>query len=320
MPTDPTEDRKPKTLATLVMAGLPKQPIPTANTTLNLLIQMENNAYSSATVESTAKALKILAQNTDLNQPNQVKNFIAHHQCSNGYKKNLCLAYNKYCEYNNIPFEMPKYRPDEKHIKVPTKEKIEMLIAHAGKKMSLKLQLSMETGLRPIELANLTLKDIDLDQKLIYPTTAKHGKSRTLKISNTLTAMLKEHVTKYNLQPNDKLFKITARTYSKMFRITRNTLADKLHDPTLKTIRLYDLRHWFATNLFRKTNNILIVKEQLGHRQIENTMIYTHLLNIDSDEFEVKGATNVNEATKLIENGFEYVTEIDGTKLFRKRK
>jgi hypothetical protein len=31
-------------------------------------------------------------------------------------------------------------------------------------------------------------------------------------------------------------------------------------------------------------------------------------------------ASNIKEATQLMETGFEYVTEIDGTKLFRKRK
>jgi hypothetical protein len=37
-------------------------------------------------------------------------------------------------------------------------------------------------------------------------------------------------------------------------------------------------------------------------------------------EYIVKTATNIQEATQLIENGFEYITEMDGTKLFRKRK
>ncbi len=37
-------------------------------------------------------------------------------------------------------------------------------------------------------------------------------------------------------------------------------------------------------------------------------------------EYHCKTATNIEEATQLIENGFEYVTEIDGTKLFKKRK
>ncbi len=37
-------------------------------------------------------------------------------------------------------------------------------------------------------------------------------------------------------------------------------------------------------------------------------------------EYTVKTAKTAEEARKLIENGFEYVTEMDGLKLFRKRK
>ena len=36
--------------------------------------------------------------------------------------------------------------------------------------------------------------------------------------------------------------------------------------------------------------------------------------------YTCKTVTNIKEATQLIENGFEYITEMDGLKLFRKRK
>jgi hypothetical protein len=39
-----------------------------------------------------------------------------------------------------------------------------------------------------------------------------------------------------------------------------------------------------------------------------------------SDDFVVKVASTIEQATKLLEVGFEYVNEIDGKKLFRKRK
>ena len=39
-----------------------------------------------------------------------------------------------------------------------------------------------------------------------------------------------------------------------------------------------------------------------------------------SEDYTVKVASNVEEACKLLEVGFEYVTEFDGRKLFRKRK
>ena len=40
----------------------------------------------------------------------------------------------------------------------------------------------------------------------------------------------------------------------------------------------------------------------------------------NADDFHVKVADTLEEACKLLETGFEYVTEIDGKKLFRKRK
>jgi len=292
------------------------------NTTLilNVLVQMKNNAKSDYSIKFVDKALTYISKHANLNEPEQVKQFIANKNVSNGYKKSLCIAYNKYCKYYKIQWEMPLYKTEAKTIKIPTKEKLEMLIASSGRILSIKLTISKETGLRPIELHNLKVKDIDLDQKTIYPTTAKHGSARTLKISNSLQATLQNHINRNNLNPNDKLFKDTAENYGKHYRLMRNSLAKKLKDPSLKTIRLYDFRHYYATTLYAKTRDILLVMKQMGHKQIRTTLIYTQLLNLNDDEWTCQTATNIKDATALIEAGFEYITELDGTKLFRKRK
>lgn len=97
----------------------------------------------------------------------------------------------------------------------------------------------------------------------------------------------------------------------------------KLRDSELLKIRLYDLRHWFATITYMKTRDIFYVKYALGHRRIENTMIYVHLaraISNDTEDYFCRAAKTVEEAQKLIETGFEYVTEFEGVKLFRKRK
>jgi len=287
---------------------------------LNILAEMKNNGKSDYSTHFVDKALTYINKHSNLNQPEQVKQFIANLNVTNGYKKNLCLAYNKYCKHYQIQWKMPLYTPEAKTVKIPTKEKIEMLIASAGKTLSIELTISKETGLRPIELCNLKVKDIDLEQRQIYPTTAKHGSARTLKISNSLQATLQNHINRNNLNPNDKLFKTTAENYGKHYRIMRNQLARKLNNPTLKTIRLYDFRHYYATTLYAKTRDILYVKQQMGHKKIETTLIYTQLLNLNDDEWTCKTATNTAEATPLIEAGFEYIAEKDGTMLFRKRK
>ena len=58
----------------------------------------------------------------------------------------------------------------------------------------------------------------------------------------------------------------------------------------------------------------------MGHRNIKNTLVYTHLIQFSSEEFISKVAGTIEEACNLIEAGFEYVTDMDNVKIFRKRK
>jgi integrase len=285
---------------------------------------MKNKGNAQTTIDTVNKNLKLIAKHTNINDPNAVLDFIVNHQCSNTYKHLLTEAYSKYAQYNKIQWQPPHFRPEEHAIKVPTNEKIQMIIANSGKRMAIKLMISAE-GLRPIEVCNLKVKDIDIEQRLMYPTTAKHGSPRTLKIKPNLATAIQEHIIRNNLKPEDKLFNITPKTYGKEYSQTRNKLADKLHDPTIRQIRLYDFRHFYATRLYAKTHEILIVMNQLGHKNIKNTMIYTHLINVENDEYTTKTVqlgtpTTIKEITQLSDDGFEYYTEADGFKLFRKRK
>jgi integrase len=282
---------------------------------------MKNNNKSDYTINFTRKALTYLSKHTSLNEPEAVKMLIANLKTSDSYKKNLCIAYNRYCKYNKIEWAMPKYTQEAKNIALPTKEKLLMLIAEAQKVLGIKLQMSMETGLRPIELCNLKVKDIDLDHKTINPTTAKGGNPRTIPITANLTAKIQERINLKNLKPNDKLFgNVTADQYGRQYRTMRNKLAEKLKDPSLRTIRLYDFRHYFCTKKLYDINNPYTVMVLMGHKKLQTTQRYMHLLNYAEEEYTVSGATTANEATKLIEAGFQYVTTIEGIQLFRKRK
>ena len=207
--------------------------------------------------------------------------------------------------------------------KIPQEAKINYIIANASPKLRTAISISKETGLRPIELMRLKLKDIDLDKRAVYPETAKHGNPRVLKITEKTLHMLTEYLARANIKPHQKIFaNWKPIDYSKYFRATRNKTAKKMGDPSINNIRLYDLRHFFATMLYHRTKDILFVKQQLGHKQIETTLIYTQLLQFENeDEWTCKATSNDNEATELIENGFEYVTTTpNGLMLFRKRK
>jgi len=264
--------------------------------------------------------LSLLGRYCNLGNPEQVVSFIAKHDVSSGTKESLCYAYRKYCKFHNIDADIPFYKADSKPVRIPTNEKLEVLISNPSRTLGTKLLLSKETGLRPIEVQLLKVKDVDLEQRLVYPKTAKHGSSRTLKISNRLQSMIQEHVIRNKLRPEEQLFKGNATQYSKNFRHMRNYLANKLHEPSLATITLYSFRHHFACATYHRTKDLLFTKQQLGHRRIETTMVYCRLIDLNDDDWTSKTATSTVEAQKLIECGFEYVTTFNNIMLFRKRK
>lgn len=55
-------------------------------------------------------------------------------------------------------------------------------------------------------------------------------------------------------------------------------------------------------------------KGNLGHKNLQNTLRYVGAVDFDKQEFTVKVAETVEEATGLVEQGFQYVTEMDGAK------
>ena len=100
----------------------------------------------------------------------------------------------------------------------------------------------------------------------------------------------------------------------------RKRLAQKLRNPRLGKITFKTFRHFKATMEYHRTKDILHVMQVLGHKNIKNTLVYTHLVNLEGDEYVSKVAWNLEEACKLVDAGFDYVTDVEGAKLSKKRK
>ncbi len=282
---------------------------------------MKKNGYADTTIKATGKRLRHLQKNCNLQNPEQVKGYIANKQCSNGHKESLIEAYDILMRSINKKWQKPFYKRYDKLPKIPTTEQLNMLISHATTRMALILSMSKDLGTRPIELTWLQTKDINLQNRTVNIKSAKHCNARILKLKTKTLEMLREHINKKELKQNDRLFPTNPENISDNYRHLRNRLAKKLQDPTIQTIRLYDFRHYFATMLYHKTKDLLYVKASLGHKDLRTTLRYTQLLDtLPNDEYHCKTATNIKEAANLIENGFEYVAEKDGTMLFRKRK
>jgi hypothetical protein len=72
---------------------------------------------------------------------------------------------------------------------------------------------------------------------------------------------------------------------------------------------------------YHRTKDILYVMKLLGHKNIDNTLIYTQLVEFEEDDkYCTALADNVEKARKLLEVGFEFICTYNGQMLFRKRK
>jgi integrase len=221
-----------------------------------------------------------------------------------------------YYRFRGRYFSKPNYVRVEKLPFIPLEAEIDSLISGSGPKMSAFLQTLKETGVRCGEGWNLGWRDIDTERGLVTVTPEKGSRPRQFKISPKPSSMLSK------LPHKGVLIFGTCKmeAFRRNYEVKRRSLAGKLANPRLHQITLHTFRHWKATSEYHKTHDILHVMQLLGHKNIKNTLIYTHLVDWKSEDFVCKVAKNLQEASSLIEAGFEYVTEIEGVKLFRKRK
>jgi integrase len=295
------------------------------------LLHKERKGTSPNTIDTLKKHLISLAQRTDLKNTTEVELAIARYlkhdkkPATNNYKKHLCSTYNGYCTHYKIQWEKPHYTEEPHAIQPPSQDKCTMFVASAHGQLSLKIDISIQTGLRPIEIVGqkgITANDIHPDQNTITARITKGCNQRPpLKITPELTARLQAHITRHNIKPTTPLFNCTAKTYSCHFWRLKQTLAKKLNDPTILSIRLYDLRHYYITKQLRKCQNAEIVRHLVGHKRLDTTQKYLHLLSDQSGEWTTEGTTDTKRAKELLDNDFTYqLTTPDGTMLFRKRK
>ena len=98
-------------------------------------------------------------------------------------------------------------------------------------------------------------------------------------------------------------------TFRKNFMHQRQRIAFKLQNPRLKRITFHTLRHFYGTTEYHKTKNILYEQNKLGHRVLKSTLVYSHLVNVESDEYHTATSKSLKEDEELLKAGFEYVTE-----------
>jgi integrase len=288
---------------------------------INFAFWLRKQGRSERTIEDYCRMLKQLAKlNASLEDPESVKEVLANTRRSNAWKASAIAAYSSFLRMKNLSWQAPRVEVTRKMPFIPTEEEIDSLIAGCGPKTSCLLQLLKETGMRIGEALRLRWSDVDFQRRvIILNQPEKHGNPRIFRISDKLMGML-NRLDKANV----RIFPARGSSLPVSFYRSRRRLAAKLNNPRLLKIGLHTLRHWKATMEYHRTKDILRVKELLGHRSLDNTMLYIQveksLFNDDNDEFIVKTAKTPEEIKSLLEAGFEYVCEKDGLMFFRRRK
>jgi len=182
-------------------------------------------------------------------------------------------------------------------------------------------QLLYGSGIRISEALGLRVKDFDFDRRLIQVQDSKGGKSRFVPLPASLVDRLKQEVRSRELVHEDDTIRGQASVYlpyaltrkypnahkefkwqylfasHKFSRDPRSAKSHRhhLHSSTFakhlrcsvvgaklrKHVTSHTFRHSFATHLLQSGTDIRTIQELLGHKDIQTTMIYTHVLNRD---------------------------------------
>ena len=270
----------------------------------------------AVTAKTYLKRIKRLSAIIDLDNVERVRTIICTYQSTESYKMLLTNAYDYYVRYSGLSWERPYFTREDKPFFLPTETELDQLISNCRLKMSVFLETLKETGADSGEAWLMKWTDINMQDSTVAITPTKNHNARTLHLSSHLVARL-------IMLPRKSMFVFGGKDLEdlrKCYCLMKKKLAVKLDNPRLYEIAFRSFRHWKATNEYRKTKDILHVKWLLGHKRIENTLVYTHLVPLENSSYVCKVAKSLEEAALLIEEGFEYVTEMEGLKLFKKPK
>jgi integrase/recombinase XerC len=127
---------------------------------------------------------------------------------------------------------------------------------------TLLIEVALNSGARASELLNLRWMDLDDFENTLFIRGLKGSNDREIPLQKSLYNNLKK-LKKPADKPDDAVFKIS---YPRLIQIWNE------YKPVQK--KFHSLRHTFALNLYKKTRDLRLVQVALGHRNIQNTIVY----------------------------------------------
>lgn len=138
------------------------------------------------------------------------------------------------------------------------------------------LNLGCSTGLRVSAIINIDLDDIDFDNKTIT-VIEKGNKKRVICIGeNTLNSISKWMMDRQRIlgENQEQALFINQKTRKRMSPEAVQRMIKRYSKTIDKHITPHKMRSTCAMKLYDKTGDIYLTAQQLGHKNIKNTMIY----------------------------------------------
>ena len=201
---------------------------------------------------------------------------------------------------------------------VLTREEVQLLFSFLDSPYILMAQLLYGSGLRLLECIRLRVKDIDFTNNVLIIRAGKGEKDRTTILPDKIKESLKAHLKRIKRLHLDDLKKgydgttlpdalekkypnankewpwqwifpsknlLVHPKSGKVLRhhIQPSSLQRKIKEAVRKSdiskpASCHTLRHSFATHLLEAGHNIRTIQELMGHKNVNTTMIYTHIV------------------------------------------
>ena len=133
------------------------------------------------------------------------------------------------------------------------------------------VQCLIDLGCRVNELLGLEKRFVDFDNNQINFNDRKNDNAVAVPMTNRVKDILTNHC--HDLKDFDKVFSLNYSELNAIWQKARKDLG--YADKKFYTIHL--CRHTCGSRLAQRGVPILLIKDWLGHEDIENTMIYAHL-------------------------------------------
>lgn len=275
----------------------------------DFLEHLDEQEYSQGTIEGYGSALScfnsyledrfnIQVYTDDLSRE-IIKDFLRHKRDSGCAPKTrnrflfVLRSYYNYLTREEIVEESPV--DDLKPVKTRKKERLYLTRNEVEKLanetdheiIEVAILVAYYTGLRPSELLDLKLGDVDLERGIINVRAGKGNKDRSVPISGQLEEIIEGYLDDVRPDVKTDNFIATARSGGLSHQFFNRKIKQAARSAGwdfAEKVTAHVLRHSCASRLVKKNISLEKIRKLLGHSSIDVTSVYCHTRTEDLSE------------------------------------